>query len=155
MVSWTEFQSAAPAIADEGRRLLYRVGEGAALLATVRDDAPPRIHPIKVGIVNEGLYAFLLDSPKRRDLELDGRFALHAHQDPAAPSEFTMRGHARMVESGDIRGPVAAEWYFAVDDAYRLFDFSIESALLGTRPSADSWPPTYGSWKAPPSAPGR
>ena len=94
MVRWAEFEAAAPEIAAEGRRLLYARGDGEALLVTVRGAELPRVHPINVGVVDGGLYAFLLPSPKRTDLERDGRFALHTHQDPAAPDEFSVRGRA-------------------------------------------------------------
>lgn len=123
MVNWAELVDAKPDLANEGRRLLYRDGEGTALLSTVRASSPPRIHPINVGIVGDGLYAFILDSAKRQDLEQDGRFALHAHQDPAAPSEFMLRGRAGVVESPSVWESVAAEWYFTVDDTHRLFEF--------------------------------
>jgi len=148
MVNWSAFAADAPAMAAEGRRLLYRSGEGSALLATVRDAAPPRIHPVNVGIVGDGLYAFLLESAKRRDLERDGRFALHAHQDPAAPTEFMVRGRARAIEPGAMRDAVAAHWYFSVDNGYELFEFSIDSALLGERSGPDAWPPRYSRWHA-------
>ncbi len=147
MVNWAAFESGTPRMATEGKRLLYRTGEGSALLATVRDHAPPRIHPINVGVIGDGLYAFVLDLAKRRDLERDGRYALHAHQDPLSPHEFMVRGRARLIETDAIRTRVASEWFFTVDDAYQLFEFSIQSALLGTRPTAESWPPTYERWK--------
>ena len=150
MVDWAAFEAGAPRMATEGRRLLYRSGEGSALLATVRDHAPPRIHPIKVGVIGDGLYAFVLDSAKQRDLERDGRFALHAHQDPLIPHEFMVRGRAQPLEADAIRARVAAEWFFTVDNAYQLFVFSIESALLGTRPTVKSWPPTYETWRPSP-----
>lgn len=149
MANWAGFREAEAGMSEEGRRLLYRNGEGAGLLSTVREGALPRIHPVNVGIVGDGLYAFILDSAKRRDLEQDGRFALHSHQDPAAPSEFMVRGRAQAVDPGTVRDAVAKAWYFTVDDTYRLFEFSIESALYGARPSVDSWPPEYVTWKAP------
>jgi hypothetical protein len=145
LVTWAEFQSAAPDLAAQGRRLLYRGGHGEALLATVRGADPPRIHPVSVGLVGKGLYAFILQSPKRIDLERDGRYALHTHQDPDAPSEFAVRGRAQLVEGDSERSAVAAGWDFAVDETYRLFEFSIEAALLGVR-NADEWPPRYSSW---------
>jgi len=148
VVTWAEFSAAAPDMAAEGRRLLYSRGDGEAMLATVREEDPPRIHPINAGIVGERLYAFLLRSAKRIDLELDGRFALHTHQDPAAPSEFLVRGRARRVEDPGTVSSVAAEWYFAVDETYHLYEFFIETALLGVR-TADEWPPRYTSWGAP------
>ncbi len=148
MTSWAEFAAAAPEIAAEGRRLLYRDGDGQALLATVRRDDLPRIHPISVGIVGERLYAFILRSAKRLDLEQDGRFALHTLQDPAAPSEFAVRGRATLVESEATRSAVASGWSFEVDETYALFEFSVESALLGLRDGPDEWPPRYTSWSA-------
>jgi hypothetical protein len=133
--------------AAAGRRLIYSRGDGEALLATVRDVQEPRIHPINVGIIGEHLYAFIIArSPKRVDLVTDGRFALHTHVDPAAPSEFSLRGRARMVEADAIRSAVATQWYFNVDENYRLFELHVVAALHGDRPTADDWPPRYSSW---------
>jgi hypothetical protein len=144
MVTWAEFESAAPDLAAEGRRLIYSRGDGEGLLATVRDDLPPRIHPINVAIVDRLLYAFILRSPKRLDLEHDGRFVLHTQQDPAAPSEFSVRGRAHLVEEDAVRSAVAAAWYFGVDETYHLFEFSIEAALLEARAPGE-WP-TFHHW---------
>ena len=80
------------------------------------------------------------------DLEEDGRYALHTHQDPAAPSEFALRGRARLVEDGPEREGAATVWAFTVDATYALFELSIETALLGARATADEWPPRYTSW---------
>ena len=84
----------------------------------------------------------------RTDLAADGRYALHTHQDPVAPSEFMLRGRARAVASGPEHHAAASAWYFELDDEWTLFEFSIESALLGERRDADEWPPRYTSWKA-------
>lgn len=146
MATWAEFAAAAPELAAEGRGLLYARGHGEALLATVREGEPPRIHPISVAVVDGGLYAFLLKSAKRVDLEQDGRYALHSHLDPAAPNEFEVRGRARVI-GNPVRSTVAAGWSFEVDDGYELFEFSIESALVGRRPTADDWPPKYATWR--------
>ena len=146
MASWTEFAAAAPELAAEGRRLIYRTDTGEALLATVRHDEPPRIHPIYVGIIDDRLYAFITNSPKRRDLAEDGRYALHTHQDPAVPREFAIRGRATLVGPGDIRTAVAGQWYFEPDDSYDLFEFFIDSALVGLRDDPDEWPPRYTTW---------
>jgi hypothetical protein len=145
-VTWAEFSAAAPDVAAEGRRLFYRDDVGEALLATVRDDEPPRIHPIWVAILDDRLYAFIGRSPKRRDLATDGRYALHTHQDPAVPREFAVRGRATRIDADEIRSAIGAQWYFEPDETYDLFEFSIESALLGMRDSPDEWPPRYSSW---------
>lgn len=149
--TWADFEAAAADMAADGRRLIYARGDGEALLATVRDGDAPRIHPINVGIVESRLYAFIIGrSPKRADLESDGRYALHTHVDPAAPSEFSVRGRAHLVEAGAVRSAVASGWFFTVDETYRLFELSVETALLGRR-AADEWPPRYRSWSAPTS----
>jgi hypothetical protein len=148
MVSWAEFESAAPDMAAQGRRLIYARGDGQALLATVRGDDPPRIHPVNVGVVEGRLYAFLLRSPKRADLADDGRYALHTHQDPADPGEFSVRGRASLVEDASIRESIGASWSFTVDETYLLFEFSIDSAVLGLR-GPDEGPPRYTTWSSP------
>lgn len=148
MARWAAFAEAAPELAAAGEELLNREGHGGGLLATVRDGEPPRIHPISVGIVGEGLYAFILKSAKRVDLEQDGRYAFHAHLDPDAPNEFSLRGRVGIVGE-PIRSTVADGWFFTADEGYELFEFDIESALLGERPTADDWPPRYTTWRAP------
>ena len=147
LATWADLERAAPGMAATGRQVLYRTGEGAGLLATVRGDAPPRIHPVNVGIVGDGLFTFLLDSAKRRDLAEDGRVALHGHQDPAAPTEFSVRGRARRVPAGPTRDQVASGWFFEVDDSYWLFELRLASAVVGER-TADEWPPRYSRWSA-------
>ena len=147
MVRWADFDVDAPQLAAEGRRLLYARGDGEALLVTVRGDGLPRIHPVNVGVVDGGLFVFLLPSAKRTDLEQDGRYALHTHQDPAAPDEFSVRGRAMVVADAEIRARVADAWPFEVDDTYLLVELSVEQAILGLR-GADEWPPRYRRWSA-------
>ena len=149
MVAWDEFAAAAPELAERGQRLFNRTGSGEALLASVRDDLPPRIHPINIGFVDGKLLAFLIvGSAKVADLAADGRYALHAHQDPAIPHEFQVRGRAHEVHDRELRSAAAAAWPFEADDGYRLFEFGVEHAVSGERASADDWPPVYTSWKA-------
>jgi dipeptidyl aminopeptidase/acylaminoacyl peptidase len=150
MATWAELEAAAPAIATDGRRLLYARGDGEALLATVRGDAPPRIHPVNVGIVGGSLYVFVGPSPKLTDLERDGRYALHTHQDPAHPDELALRGRATLVDEGARRAAVAAVWPFEPDGSYLLFELAIDAAVLGLR-AADEWPPRYTRWVAEPA----
>ncbi len=149
MTTWDEFASGSPEIAARGRGLIERSGTGEALLATVHGDAPPRINPIYVEIVDGRLLAFIIvGSAKLADLATDGRYALHAHQVPAAPHEFLVRGRAREVTDPALRDAGAAAWSFEIDDGYRLFEFSIEQAVFGERPDADAWPPRYTSWRS-------
>jgi Pyridoxamine 5'-phosphate oxidase len=146
MPSWNDLERASPRIATEGRRLLERSGIGEGLLATVRGDAPPRIHPVHVRIVDGRLLTFVIvGSAKAGDLASDGRYALHAHQDPAAPHEFLVRGRAIAVTDARSRAAAAAEWSFEIDETYDLYELSIDHAVLGERATADDWPPVYTS----------
>jgi len=151
--SWAAFAAADPELAAGGRRLLEAHGHGSGLLATVREDLPPRISPVSVGIVDGRLLVFVIvGSAKDHDLLDDGRYALHAHQDPAKPDEFQVRGRAVELADPASREVAAAGWFFGVDDSYRLFELRVEHVLLGERPDADAWPPRYRSWRAPSAA---
>ncbi len=146
--SWGEFEAAEPAMAAWGRKLLYRDGVGDALFTTVAGDAPPRTHPVNIGIVDGRLLVFVQDhSAKMRDLVVDGRYDLHAHQDPAAPHEFLLRGRAVAVTDAGVRSGAIAVWPFSPGDGYGLFELRIEHALFGERATAGDWPPRYVSWR--------
>ena len=146
--SWGAFVAAEPELAATARRLLRRGALDEGLLATVRGDALPRINPVIVGFVGDRLVTVVLDkSAKLRELRDDGRFALHAHQDPAVPNEVVIRGRA--VELiGDQRTEAIAGWAFDVAEADGVFDLRPAQVTLGERADADAWPPVYRSWRA-------
>ncbi len=149
MASWAELERDAPAIAAGGRATLFRTDAGDCLLATVRGSAPPRINPVNVGLVDGRLLLFVQPwSAKARDLAEDGRYAVHAMQDPAMPDEFAVRGRAMRLTDADVRAKAVAAWSFDPGDDYELYELDIAHALLGSRPSADDWPPAYSSWRA-------
>jgi len=105
------------------------------------------IHPVNVGIVDGRLYVFVIArSPKRTDLETDGRYALHTHVDPAAPDEFSVRGRASLVTGAAVRARVGSGWAFGVDDGYALFEHRSWSggglATNGRRATRHGAPPT-------------
>ena len=68
MLTWGQFAAARPDLAATGRSLYYQVGVGLGFLATVRADGAPRVHPVCPLLVDDGLYLFLIPSPKRADL---------------------------------------------------------------------------------------
>lgn len=149
MKSWNDFARAEPEMADKGNALLLQRGGGEGLLATVAANGTPRIHPLNVGVRDGRLLVFLQShSAKARDLRANPHFALHAHQDAAAPHEFMVRGQARLVTDAAVRQAAAADWFFTVPDDYPLYELLIEHAVLGQRDSADEWPPRYRSWRS-------
>ena len=146
--SWAAFAAAEPDLAATARRLFRRGSLDEGLLATVRGDALPRINPVIVGFVGDRLVTVALDkSAKLRELRDDGRFALHAHQDPAVPNEVVIRGRALEL-TGDERAEAIAGWAFDVAEADGVFDLRPAQVTLGERADADAWPPVYQSWRA-------
>lgn len=147
MAHWSDLQAQAPELAARGWELLARGSAPEGLLATVRSDGLLRIHPVNVGIVDGRLMTFIQGgSAKARDLAADGRYALHAHVDPAEPHEFLVRGRGRVVTDGATRAVAAADWSFEPDPSYPLIELDIEHALFGER-GPDEWPPRYTSWR--------
>jgi hypothetical protein len=149
MECWDAFARADPDMAERGLALLYQRGDGEGLLATVAANGTPRIHPLNVGVRDGRLLVFIQGhSAKARDLAANTHYALHAHQDPASPHEFMVRGEARLVTDAAIREAAAADWFFTVSDSYPLYELLIEHAVLGERDSVDDWPPRYRSWRS-------
>ena len=102
------FEAAAPELAAAGQRLLYQFGPGLGFLATVRPDGGPRLHPICPVVADGELWAFILrQSPKCRDLERDGRYALHSFPPVEKDDEFAVTGRVRRVD--DAARPVAGD----------------------------------------------
>src|SRR5690348_4064108 len=97
MASWPEFVAAQPGLAAAIRALVHQYGPGLGYLATVRADGGPRVHPVSPVIRDDGLYCFVVDSPKRRDLERDGRYALHSYPPDDSDDEAYVAGRARPV----------------------------------------------------------
>lgn len=149
MASWTALETEAPRIAERGRMLVMRTGVGEGMLTSVAGEGLPRTHPVVVAIVEGRLVVFSGDgSPKTRELVTDGRYAFHAHLDPAVPHEFAIRGRARPVTDPEVREQAVAIWPFDASDGYTLLELDIEHALLGERETRDAWPPRYTTWHA-------
>jgi hypothetical protein len=131
-LAWTEFAHAAPQIAAEGERLLQQFGIGLAFIATTRKDGGPRLHPCCPQLADGRLYVFVTGpSPKRFDLERDGRHALHTFP-PADDDEFYCTGRARSIGDASVRAAIAQRAKHDVRDDEVLFELSIERALFTT-----------------------
>ena len=144
----------APEISRLGEKRLFQFGPGLAFLATTRADGGPRVHPVCVNVVDDNLYLLIVDSPKRRDLIRDGRFALHSFPGADVDDEFYLTGYAEVahdratiqrVESAQIgRGATTS----GDELAFRL---EIQQALYSRykqRGDSKYWPPEYHKWSA-------
>jgi len=155
MASWTQFAAASPRLAAEIRALFHQYGPGLGYLATVRADGGPRVHPVSPVFTEDGAFCFLIDSPKRRDLERDGRYALHAFPAEESDVEAYLTGTARPVTDPATVARVAAQVgaHDAVD--WRMFHLDVEVAMVHRPlgPSSDGRTRTGVAqvWRATPS----
>ncbi|MFE9204088.1 pyridoxamine 5'-phosphate oxidase family protein [Micromonospora sp. NPDC007230] len=136
MASWSEFAADEPRLADEIRLLLQQYGPGFGYLATVRADGGPRVHPVSPVITDDGLYCFVIDSPKRRDLERDGRYALHSFPPEESDDEAYVAGRAHPVTDPATMARVAGIGRAAPHVDWRLFEFTVDVAMLTRRDQA-------------------
>ncbi|MGI5212499.1 pyridoxamine 5'-phosphate oxidase family protein [Plantactinospora sp. CA-290183] len=140
MASWSEFATDEPRLAAAIRLLLQQYGPGLGYLATVRADGGPRVHPVSPVITDEGLFCFVVDSPKRRDLERDGRYALHSFPPEDSDDEAYVAGRARPVTdqarvdrlAGNLRAAPQVDW--------RLFEFTVDVAMVARHGSNGATP---------------
>ena len=157
LLSWGELTAARPDLGEAGRELLYAVGVGHAFLATVRPDGGPRVHPMCPLLTDEGMFAFIIPSPKQADLRRDGRYSLHCYPPPDNEDAFYISGRAAEVGDPDVRGRLADQFVAereqfhvpAPAHADALFEFMIERCLL-TRTTGHGDPlPQHEVWVAP------
>lgn len=139
MSTWSAFSLEAPQLAAFGAK---RFSSGVAYLATIRPDGGPRVHPV-TPILGEQLYLFMEPtSPKGKDLQRDGRYALHCAVEDSGGGggEFLVRGQARLSSDPGERAAAEAAATYEVADRYVLFALSVEFALMNTYGEAPSFP---------------
>jgi len=155
MLTWADFRRTRPDLAEAGRALLYQVGVGLAFLASIRPDGGPRLHPFCPLITDDALVAFIIPSPKQRDLHRDGRYALHSFPTPDNEDAFYLSGRARPVEDDDARLVFGAQFVQerstlgvpvpARDD--HLFAFDIDACLLTRTDGFGDHHPRHEVWR--------
>ena len=153
MITWEQFATAEPKLADVGRALLFQFDVGLAFLATVRGDGAPRLHPVCPVLSNDRLFVLVTpDSPKRRDLLRDGRFALQSFPQPKAGSdEFYISGKAGLVDDQAARAAVLRDARHMADAAEIGFELWIDR-VMHTRWEHVLTPqmrPVHTKWRAP------
>lgn len=130
-MSWKEFEEQAPKIASLG---IEKLDRKVAYLATLKTDGSPRLHPVTPFIGNGMLFMFTEpSSPKIRDLQRDGRYALHcsvARKEGEPLVEFLVSGTAKIVNDSAVRANaenIAAS--SVVTDDYALFEFQVDNVM--------------------------
>lgn len=146
--SWSDFAIASPRLAADVRSLLELYGQCFGYLATVRRDGGPRVHPVSPVIADGGLFCFVTLSPKRHDLERDGRYALHAYPAENSDDEAYLAGRARPVIDAIRQRRLANLHRAAATVDWRLFEFDIDVAMLTHRERRDQ-PAEHRVWRAP------
>jgi hypothetical protein len=130
MATWSDFAAAEPMLAAGIRALLQQYGPGMGYLATVRADGAPRVHPVSPVFTDGGLFCFIVDSPKRHDLERDGRYALHSYPPEDNDDEATLAGRATPVTDPVTIAHLAGALHASPDVDWRLFELTIDAAML-------------------------
>src|SRR6478736_1444958 len=157
MATWREFQEQRPDLASAGRDLLYQVGVGLAFLATVRPDGGPRLNPMCPVLADDRVFAFIVPGPKCRDLERDGRYAMHSFPCDDNEDAFMLTGDASRVDDAELRARLVGQFLaersqfpMSEDDlaTQTLFEFTVDRCLL-TRTTGHGDPqPVHTVWHA-------
>ena len=130
-LSWARFADSAPEFAAAGLRLLLQPdGIAIGFLATVGADL--HLAPVCPIFCGDGIFVSVgRTTPKRRDLDEDGRFVLHAMLG-ADDEEFRIGGHASILsndaERATVHGAIRFGAFDRKDPIYRL---GISSAMWG------------------------
>jgi hypothetical protein len=158
MVTWREFRSARPDLAEAATGLFYQFGVGLGFLATSRADGGPRVHPVCPVIADDRLFALIVPSPKLADLCRDGRYALHSFPRPDNEDAAYLTGRALVAEDPETRAGIVRQFLaersqipIAESDLgdQTLVEFGIGTCLI-TRTTGHGDPhPAHMVWHAP------
>jgi hypothetical protein len=131
MVTWKEFAAAEPDLAEIGRSLLFQHQVGLAFLATVRKDGAPRLHPVCPVLSDNRLFVLVTPtSPKRYDLQRNGRYALQSFPRPKPGSdEFYVAGTAVLVDDPAARAAVLRDAKHMADASEITFELCIDRVM--------------------------
>ena len=134
MTSWKQFEQEAPELAAE-IRARFEAHE-THVLATLRKDGSPRVSGSEVDFKDGTLgFGSMLHAVKARDLQRDGRFAIHAY-----PS----------TETGDAKiAGVATEMHAQAEDSHAFVVDLTEAVLTSVDQEAEElviqlWRPGQG-----------
>jgi len=136
MLTWAEFETAAPEISQRGRALLDRFQF--VLIGTLTRNGSPRINPVEAYVVDGHLLMNMIPrSLKALDLLRDTRVYVHAPvTGKSGDPEFKLAGGADVLEDGALRRKLddlfwqLIEWRPAPDSHY--FEIRAERAAFVT-----------------------
>jgi hypothetical protein len=107
-------------------------------------------------LTTDGVFGFIVPSPKQNDLRRDGRYAIHSFPCPDNEDAFYFTGAAHLVEDSSLRADLARQFVqerseFPVtppNDEDALFEFAIDTCLL-TRTMGHGDPsPVHVVWRS-------
>ena len=130
-MDWSEFESREPEMAVAGTRLLgHDDGVAIGFLATIGDAL--HLAPVCPIFCDDAICLSVgAGTPKRRDLERDGRYVLHAFLGPS-DEEFQIAGRAVEIVDAESRARVHRAIRFgSFDSSDPLFRLDIERAMWG------------------------
>lgn len=147
MASWSEFEAEAPELAAKARRFLD-AGKHKTI-ATLRRDGSPRISGTEADVVNGDLwFGSMWQAVKARDLNRDGRFALHSAS--TAPPDWAgdakVAGIAVEVDDGQAKRAlleaggnegITGDWHLFRADVREVVVVGLNEA--GTKMVIESW----------------
>ncbi len=147
-MNWADFERAVPAFGEAGKRLMTpHGGVSIGFLATIGDAL--HLAPVCPIFCTPNIYLSVgRATPKRRDLDRDGRYVLHAFL-AQNDEEFRIAGRATCVDDEMERGRVHDAIRFgAFDRADPVYALNIDSSMWahwenagrpGTRPVRRHW----------------
>ncbi len=148
---WSEFADAAPEIAAKGHALIHQFGIGLGFIATVRKDGGPRLHPCCPIVCDGGLFVFVTGrSPKRHDLDRDGRYALHSFPPAETDDEFYLAGTSHRIADRALRARLEQIARHDVRSDEVLSELRIDRALhtAWLRPRQPDTEPLHIRWRS-------
>ncbi|MBY4129705.1 pyridoxamine 5'-phosphate oxidase family protein [Rhodococcus fascians] len=146
MTTWNEFRAAAPNLASavQARFTAHKHH----VLATLRADGSPRVSGTEVEFVDSGVLRLgsMLGAVKARDLQRDGRFALHSN-----PGHHSMDGGDAKIGgvAVEMTDPAVLQPIFDAAPGelvpYHVFDLDITeivlTSLVSDHMQIDIWRP--------------
>lgn len=145
LLTWQDFLLARPAMAEFGQA---RISLGVMYLATLRADGSPRIHPITPFVSGGRLFAFMEPtSPKAKDLQRDGRYAMHSlvTDSDGTNGEFMIGGRATLLADDATRSLAVTGSPYQPKERYILFEFKLDRCLTNVyvdgNPNVQRWQP--------------